>query len=183
MIVFVIIHLVIKRSREGEELVLSSSHSLQHPFGAMPVRIMQWRREIGIFNAKLVTYPFKSEYQANACPPDLNKFYTICCMLLLHFICASDIERNPRKNNTSFDLSLCDWNFDSIAAHNFSNPFLLEAYNVQHKFDMICLSQKFLDTSIPTNDGRLNMKGYKVIRTNNPSDNKKGDVGIIYEQF
>ena len=147
MIVFVIIHLVIKRSREGEELVLSSSHSLQHPFGAMPVRIMQWRREIGIFNAKLVAYPFKSEYQANAGLPDLKKFYTICCMLLLHFICASDIERNPRKNNTSFDLSLCDWNFDSIAAHNFSNPFLLEAYNVQHKFDMICLSQTFLDSN------------------------------------
>ena len=164
-------------------MVLSSSHSLQHPFGAMPVRTMQWRGEIGIFNAKLVTYPFKSEYQANACPPDLNKFYTICCMLLLHFICASDIERNPRKNNTSFNLSLCDWNFDSIAVHNFSNPFLLEAYNVQHKFDMICLSQTFLDTSIPTNDERLNMRGYKVIRANNPSDNKKGDVGIIYEQF
>ena len=104
-------------------------------------------------------------------------------MLLLHFICASDIERNPRKNNTSFNLSLCDWNFDSIAVHNFSNPFLLEAYNVQHKFDMICLSQTFLDTSIPTNDERLNMRGYKVIRANNPSDNKKGYVGIICEQF
>ena len=147
MIVFVIIHLVIKRSREGGKLALSSSHSLQHPFGWMPVRIMHWRREIRTFNAKLVTYPFKSEYQANACPPDLNKFYTICCMLLLHFICASDIERNPRKNNTFFNLSICNWNFGSIAAHNFSNPFLLEAYNVQHKFDMICLSQTFLDSN------------------------------------
>ena len=97
-----------------------------------------------------MTYPFKSEYQANACPPDLNKFYTICYMLLLHFICASDIERNPRKNNTFLNLSLCDWNFGSIAVQNFSNPFLLKAFNVQHKFDMICLSQTYLDTSILT---------------------------------
>ena len=38
---------------------------------------------------------------------------------------------------------------------------------------MICLSETFLDSSIPTNDESLDMKGYKLIRAHNPSDNKK----------
>ena len=100
-------------------------------------------------------------------------------------ICASDIELNPspRKNNTSYNFSFCHWNLNSIAAHNFSKLSLLEAYIVQHKFNMICLSETFLDSSIPTNDERLTTKGYKLIRADNPSDSKKGVVGIHYKQF
>ena len=141
----------------------------------MPVSILQWRAEIGIFNTKLVKYPFKSKYRANVCPRNLNKFYTICCMFLLLLICAGDIELNPgpRKSNTFYNFSFCHWNLNSIAAHNFSKLSLLEAYNVQHKFDMICLSETFLDSSIPTNDEKLNMKGYKLIRVDNPSDSEK----------
>ena len=33
-------------------------------FGVMPISILQWRAEIGIFNTKLVKYPFKSKYWA-----------------------------------------------------------------------------------------------------------------------
>ena len=50
MIAFVIVRLVIKIFRQGEELGLSSGHSLEHPLGAMPVRILQWCAEIKIFN-------------------------------------------------------------------------------------------------------------------------------------
>ena len=141
---------------------LFSSHSLGHTFGAMPVSILQWRAEIGIFNAKLVKYPFRSKYQVNVCPQNLNKFYTICCMFLLLLICAGDIELNPgpRKNNITYTFFFCHWNIDSIAAHDFLKLSLLEAYNVDHKFDMICLSETFLDSSVSSNDERLNMKGY-----------------------
>ena len=59
----------------------------------------------------------------------------------------------------------------------------MEAYNLQHRFDMICLSETFLDSFIPTNDERLNMKGYKLIRAGNPSDSKKDGVHICYKGF
>ena len=106
-------------------------------------------------------------------------------MILLLLICAGDIELNPGpiKNNTSYNFSFHYWNLNSIAAHNFSKLSLLEAYNVQHKFDMICLSETFLDSSIPTNDERLNMKGYKLIRADNLSDSKKGGKGIYYKEL
>ena len=83
-------------------------------------------------------------------------------MFLLLLICAGDIELNPgpRKNNITYTFFFCHWNIDSIAAHDFLKLSLLEAYNVDHKFDMICLSETFLDSSISSNDERLNMKGY-----------------------
>ena len=120
---------------------LFSSHSLEHPFGAMPVNILQWRAEIGIFNAKLVKYLFRSKYRVNVCPRNLSKFYTIPCMYLLFLICVGDIELNPgpKKNNTSFTFSFCHWDLHNIAAHNFSKLSLLEAYSVEHKFGMTCL--------------------------------------------
>ena len=68
-------------------------------------------------------------------------------------------------------------------AYTFSKLSLLEAYNVEHKFDMICLSETFLDSSIPSDNERLNMKGYKQIRADNPNNSKKGGVGIYYEEF
>ena len=48
---------------------------------------------------------------------------------------------------------------------------------------MICLSETFLDSSIPIYDERLNMKGYKLIKADNPNDSKKGGVGIYYKEF
>ena len=48
---------------------------------------------------------------------------------------------------------------------------------------MICLSETFLNSSIPINDEKLNMKGYKLIRADNPSESKKGGVGICYKEF
>ena len=75
-----------------------------------------------------------------------KQFYTIFCMFLLLLISVGDIElnRSPRKNNTSYNFPFCHWNLSSMAAHNFSKLSLLEAYNVQHKFDMIYFILDFL---------------------------------------
>ena len=96
-------------------------------------------------------------------------------------ICKSDIELNPglKKNNTSYNFSFCHRNRNSIAAHSFLKLLLLKAYNIQHKLDMICFSETFLDFSIPTNIEELNMKGYELIRADNPNDNKKRFSGHL----
>ena len=48
---------------------------------------------------------------------------------------------------------------------------------------MICLSKAFLDFFIPASDERLNMKRYKLIGAENPSNGKKIGVAIYYEEF
>ena len=148
----------------------------------MPVSILQWRAEIGIFNAKLAKYLFRSKYRVNVCPRNLSKFYTIPCMFLLLLKCVGDIELNPgpKKNNTSYTFSFCHWDLNNIAAHNFSKLSLLQC-RAQIRHDLP--PETFLDSSIPTNDERLNMKGYKLIKADNPSDSKKGGVGNYQKEF
>ena len=83
------------------------------------------------------------------------------------------------KNKKPYDnLSLCHWNLNSIAAHDFSKLSLLEAYNTHHMYDIICLSETYLDSSVPYDDPRLNLSGYKLVRADNLSNNKRGGVGI-----
>ena len=60
----------------------------------------------------------------------------------------------------------------------FQNCLSKEAYNVEHEFDMVYISETFLDFSILTNDEGLNMKEYKLVKAHNPSESKKGGVGI-----
>ena len=43
---------------------------------------------------------------------------------------------------------------------------------------MVYISETFLDFSILTNDEGLNMKEYKLVKADNPSESKKGGVGI-----
>ena len=48
---------------------------------------------------------------------------------------------------------------------------------------MVYISETFLDFSILTNDEGLNMKEYKLVKADNPSESKKGGVGIYQKEF
>ena len=63
---------------------------------------------------------------------------------------CGDIELNlgPGKCDTCYNMSLCPWNLSSAAARNFEKVNLFEAYNTANKFDIICLSETYLDSSI-----------------------------------
>ena len=56
------------------------------------------------------------------------------------------------KNSVSECLSICHWNLNSILAHDYSKLFLLKAYISVHKFDIICLSETYLDSTVPLDD-------------------------------
>ena len=86
-----------------------------------------------------------------------------------------NIELNPgfKKDKPCDKFSLCHWNLNSIATHDLSTLFLLEAYNTHLMFDIICLSEIYLDSSVPYNDPRLKLSGYKLVRADKLSNNKK----------
>ena len=44
-------------------------------------------------------------------------------------------------------------------------------YN-QHNYDIICLSETFLNSSIETNDDRIMIDRYNLIRADHPIDSK-----------
>ena len=106
-------------------------------------------------------------------------WYTGSILLL-----SGDIETNPGPFSSNLEsLNICHWNLNSIATENFIKIPLLEAYITVNKFDIICLSETFLDSSFLDDDPRLNLNGYSLIRADHPSDTKKGGVCIYYKNY
>ena len=74
----------------------------------------------------------------------------LCSCLIIR---TDDFVVNPGpKNSVSECLSICHWNLNSILAHDYSKLFLLKAYISVHKFDIICLSETYLDSTVPLDD-------------------------------
>ena len=54
------------------------------------------------------------------------------------FMLCENIESNPgARPNSGQSFSICHWNLNSIAAHNFSKFSLLRTYNTIHNYDII----------------------------------------------
>ena len=99
----------------------------------------------------------------------------LICMLhgFSLFICG-DAELNPGPKHTkSYYFSLCHWNLNSLPAHDFSKLSLIKAHNTHHNFDMICLSETYLESSYTEADPRLNLKDFTFIRADNPHSCKR----------
>ena len=58
----------------------------------------------------------------------------------------------------------------------------MEAYNAIHKFDIICLSETFLNISLQNDDDSQVLNGYKLVRADNPSNLKRGGVCIYFKE-
>ena len=70
--------------------------------------------------------------------------------------------------------------FNSISAHNFAKVQLLKEYLAVHKFDDVCLSEPYLNSSFPDNDN-LDIPGYIMVRNVHPTNGKCGDVCMYYK--
>ena len=102
------------------------------------------------------------------------------CLIIL----SADVEVNPGpKNSVSECLSICHWNLNSILAHDYSKLFLLKAYISVHKFDIICLSETYLDSTVPLDDVNLVISRYNLIRSDHPSNTKHGGVCLYYNNY
>ena len=102
-----------------------------------------------------------------------------CSSLIL---LSGDIKTNPGPTPSSGQcFSICHWNLNSIAAHNFAKWSLLTAYNLVHSFGIICLSETYLNSETLPNGRRLELPGYNLCRSDHPSDNKRGGVCVYYK--
>ena len=87
---------------------------------------------------------------------------------------SGDIEMNPGpKPNHCHSFSICHWNLNSLAAHNYLAVSLLRAYVAIEKFDGVCLSETYLDSSNLSDDDNFYLPGYILVRADHPSNAKK----------
>ena len=95
---------------------------------------------------------------------------------------SGDIETNPGPiTNYAQGFKICHWNLNNIATENFVKIPLLEAYAITHNFDIVCLSETFLDSSYSNGDPRLQLSGYSLVRADHPLDTKRGWFCIYYK--
>ena len=57
---------------------------------------------------------------------------------------------------------------------------LLRPYIAIHKFDVVCLSETYLNASISNDDDSLEVPSYNLFRVDHPSNTKRGCVCIYY---
>ena len=69
----------------------------------------------------------------------------------LLLLLSGDIEINPGPKRSS-NITFCHWNLNDLAAHDFIKVPLVEAFITSNNFDLVCLSETFLDPTIPNDE-------------------------------
>ena len=147
--------------------------------------IVNWTLVLAIFNAFFRTkvniiniYLGRILYWNILSSFMLNIWY---CKFLLRLSGYIELNRGPKPNSCK-SFSICHWNLNSITSHNFIKVLLLTAYNSIHKFDIICLSETYLNSETLSNNENLNILGYNLIRADHLSNTKLGGVCIYFKE-
>ena len=53
---------------------------------------------------------------------------------------------------------------------------MLEAYSIAYKYEAICISESYLDSTVSLDDNCLSLNGYNVTHTDHPDNFKRGGV-------
>ena len=80
-------------------------------------------------------------------------------------------------------FSICHRNLNSVSAYKYAKVFFIKAYIAIHKFDIICISETYLDSSTPSDDSNFEISGYTLVRSDHPSNNKRGGVHLLQKLF
>ena len=141
----------------------------------MSINIDQWHARIGSFTKYIGTIRTGSTRYC-------RYFNIINYKVILFFfilpLTHGDIEAKswPTKI-TSNRFSCCHWNANNILSHN--KISLLTAFNIVKKFDIICISDRYLDSTV--DDKTIEIEAYNLIRADYPNNQKRRGVSLSYK--
>ena len=130
----------------------------------MSISTNLWRVQIGTFGimiAKLcVMNTWSSITKAKFQDSFVLSFFFLITLLSLLLMLSNDVELNPgpKKDSSKPNVSIAHWNLNSIVALNFVKLSPLETYNTLHSYDLICLSETWLDSTIFVDSKDLSLK-------------------------
>ena len=107
-------------------------------------------------------------------------FNTFGCLIIIKL--SGGIEENPGpKRNSNQSFSVCHWNLNSIIVHNYLKISLLRAYISLHNFDVVCISETYLDSTTTIDDKNLETARYNLLRADHASSSNRGSVCVYYK--
>ena len=59
---------------------------------------------------------------------------------------------------------------------------MLAAYNSVYRYDIICISESFLNSTIIDGEDILHMEGYNLFREDHPDSMKRGRVCLYFKK-
>ena len=74
-------------------------------------------------------------------------------------LCGDFEEKLAPKPSSNQVFSICHWNLNSISV-SYIKLSILRPYLSTHKFDVICISETFLDSNTSYEDANLEKVGY-----------------------
>ena len=103
----------------------------------------------------------------------------------INILLSGDVEANPGPGPPSMNiynkLSVCHWNAGSLPVQNFVKIDLIKAFNSVHNFDIIFITETFLNSSHLSDNSELLIENYTLIRSDHPSDVRRGGVCVYYK--
>ena len=80
-------------------------------------------------------------------------------------------------------LKFCHWNLDSIVVNDFIKIPLIEAYNSFYNYDLIALSETYLDSSITNETISLTGFSKEIFRCDHPDGMKRGGICLFFKDI
>ena len=67
---------------------------------------------------------------------------------------SGDIKVKPGPERSSH-IKFCHWNLNGLASHDFYESTINKGFYHTNNFDIVCLSETFLDSFIPDDDENI----------------------------
>ena len=109
--------------------------------------------------------PFSLPSKDNLSSPYFLRIYLELFSLTLKSVALSSCDK----------FSMCLGNLSSISVHSLMKISLLCAYIFTFNFDILCLLETYLDSSISSNDNNLTIHGFDLYRADHPFNVKCRD--------
>ena len=143
-------------------------------------------KHVSIFSQNQYKFFYNGSKPFNSCITLCNYIITICIsitsILTTQVLLKSgDIETIPGPKKSSA-IRFRHWNLNGMAAHDFVKVPFIEAFIIAHNFDIVCLSETFLDSSVPDHDENININGYSLLRVDHPNNINRGGVCMYFKE-
>ena len=93
---------------------------------------------------------------------------------------SGDIHPNPGQFDNS--LKFCHWNLNGVCARDKIKIPLLEAHNSIFHYDLMVLSETYLNETVKNEDIMIDGFSTEIFRSDHPSGDKQGGVCVCFKE-